>query len=260
MNRETLYPAGMGIDKHAVLYKSKNKMVRAINQKYKGFYLDLLNDKVIKELILKDILIQTEKSNFNIEGHDLVLEHPILPFVSYPFEWTPSMFKEASKTILKLNIVLMKHGLCTQDAHPWNILFDGTKPKFIDFTSIVRLPSSGKWIALEEFNNYCLNSLILMSKGYQTTARSLLREIFCYPDSFLVNRLSENKIKCFPAASKTIAIKMLSRMPPSTAKVLRDAFVIFYENRVACSKKVTGVLDLELLLNKIDSIDVKPKQ
>ena len=71
------------------------------------------------------------------------------------------MFKDAALNILKLNMALVKHGLCTQDAHPWNVLFDGRFPKFVDFTSIIKIPEYGVSYVIKEFNEYCTNPLLL---------------------------------------------------------------------------------------------------
>ena len=77
-------------------------------------------------------------------GYETVLEHERVPFVSYPHEWSASMFKEAALLHNALYERLEDHGLTLKDWHPLNILFSGTNPVFVDFTSIIpidRLPS-----------------------------------------------------------------------------------------------------------------------
>ena len=46
------------------------------------------------------------------------------------------MLKEAALLTLDLCIRLAEKELTLQDAHPWNILFDGHHPVFIDLGSI----------------------------------------------------------------------------------------------------------------------------
>lgn len=72
-------------------------------------------------------------------AYDLVLEHERVPFVSYPHEWSASMLKAAALLHIDLYIELGRHGLTIKDWHPYNILFDGPKPVFVDFTSIIPL-------------------------------------------------------------------------------------------------------------------------
>jgi len=66
------------------------------------------------------------------------IKHPKYA-ISYPHEWTVSMFKDALLLHLKLFIELDKHGLTLKDAIPQNIVFDGACVKFIDFFSLVFL-------------------------------------------------------------------------------------------------------------------------
>ena len=69
--------------------------------------------------------------------YEMVLEHERVPFVSYPHEWSASMFKEAALLHVALYERLEEHSLTLKDWHPLNILFSGTKPVFVDFTSII---------------------------------------------------------------------------------------------------------------------------
>jgi SAM-dependent methyltransferase len=74
-------------------------------------------------------------------GYEIVLEHERVPFVSYPHEWPASMLRDAALFHLQLFQTLGARGLTLKDWHPYNILFDGTQPKFVDFTSIVPAPA-----------------------------------------------------------------------------------------------------------------------
>jgi SAM-dependent methyltransferase len=85
-------------------------------------------------------IVATHELDFNPHPefyYDLVLEHERIPFVSYPHEWSSSMFKEAALLHVALYERLTEHGLTLKDWHPLNILFSGTKPVFVDFTSII---------------------------------------------------------------------------------------------------------------------------
>jgi SAM-dependent methyltransferase len=73
--------------------------------------------------------------------YEIVLEHERIPFISYPHEWSASMFKEAALMHVALFERLQEHGLTLKDWHPLNILFSGTRPVFVDFTSIVPIES-----------------------------------------------------------------------------------------------------------------------
>ena len=70
-------------------------------------------------------------------AYEMVLEHERIPFVTYPHEWSASMFKEAALFHIALYERLEEHGLTIKDWHPHNILFSATRPVFVDFTSII---------------------------------------------------------------------------------------------------------------------------
>lgn len=79
-------------------------------------------------------------------GYEMMLEHARVPFVTFPHEWPASMLQTAAKFHVRLFQRLGEQGLTLKDWHPYNILFDGTEPVFVDFTSIIPaadLPKQG---------------------------------------------------------------------------------------------------------------------
>ncbi|MFN2601795.1 MAG: class I SAM-dependent methyltransferase [Gemmatimonadaceae bacterium] len=70
-------------------------------------------------------------------GYEIVLEHERVPFVSYPHEWPASMLRDAALFHVALFKELAPRGLTLKDWHPYNVLFEGTTPRFVDFTSII---------------------------------------------------------------------------------------------------------------------------
>jgi SAM-dependent methyltransferase len=72
-------------------------------------------------------------------GYETVLEHERVPFVSYPHEWPASMLRDAALFHIDLFQELGERGLTLKDWHPYNVLFDGAAPRFVDFTSIIPL-------------------------------------------------------------------------------------------------------------------------
>lgn len=57
--------------------------------------------------------------------------------ITYPFEWTANMFKDAALFQLALTKELDISGLTLKDALPNNIVFDACRPVFVDFFSLV---------------------------------------------------------------------------------------------------------------------------
>lgn len=84
------------------------------------------------------------------------------------------MLKSAALATLDLALALGDEDAMLQDAHPWNIVFDGTQPYFVDFTSITPAEERLIWPALGQFEACFVRPLQLMSWGLGQAARGLL--------------------------------------------------------------------------------------
>lgn len=264
-SNERLIPFGMGIDRHCSLFKAPGKVIRAIKPEHTAFYEKVLENKAVQDLIDSGMLIPAKKSDIQIAGHELVFEHPLLPAVSYPFEWTPSMYKDAAISLLKLNLQLMKENYCVHDAHPWNLLFNGTRPVFVDFTSIIKSAQGNIWQARSQFIECFLNPLLLMQAGFPTTARQLLREIFLYPDQQFIDRVVNGKLsvsKFRRARNRSIDFAMnTARKLPQKMKTPIGMFARTVKRASPdwLSSESASIPDIERLLERVEAIDVRPK-
>lgn len=89
------------------------------------------------------------------------LEHPRLPFISYPFEWTFSMLRDAARLQLDLIEEALAEGLILKDATPYNIQFPAGRPQFIDIGSFERYRSGEPWLGYRQFCRQFLYPLML---------------------------------------------------------------------------------------------------
>jgi hypothetical protein len=62
----------------------------------------------------------------------IVLEHPPLPFISYPYEWSFAALKAAALHHLEVHQAALERGMTLSDASAYNIQFIGARPIFID--------------------------------------------------------------------------------------------------------------------------------
>ena len=82
----------------------------------------------------------------------LLLEHERIPFASYPAEWPAEMLHAAAKLTLQLAAQLLPHGIGLKDATPYNVLFRGPRPVFIDVLSFERRnPGDCTWAPYGQF-------------------------------------------------------------------------------------------------------------
>lgn len=82
----------------------------------------------------------------------LLLEHEAIWFPSYPHEWPAEMLWEAGRLTLELCDRSLEHGFGLKDATPYNVLFCGPRPVFVDVLSFEpRDPTDFVWRAYGQF-------------------------------------------------------------------------------------------------------------
>lgn len=130
----------IGCDEDGDLFLERGRIYRGIHRGKGKIYRNILSICIHNRLfdigIVKTEEIKLKDNNF-LKKYDLLLKHEKIPIVSYPHEWSSEMLKEAAIFHLDLFNKLNKFGLTLKDWHPLNILFYGTKPVFVDFTSII---------------------------------------------------------------------------------------------------------------------------
>ena len=103
---------------------------------------------------------------------DLVVKHPRIWFPSYPYEWPPEMLEAAGLLTLEISAKLLVIGWALKDATPFNILFHGTKPVFIDLLSFEKRSAGDPiWLPYQQFVNTFLLPL-LVNKRFGVTLRT----------------------------------------------------------------------------------------
>jgi hypothetical protein len=104
-------------------------------------------------------LIDGHKAQRN--GWSAVLRHERIAFVSYPYEWSFSMLRDAA--LLELDLVLdgLDDGLILKDASPYNVQWSGAQPVFIYIGSFERIRAGEPWAGYRQFCMLFLYPLLL---------------------------------------------------------------------------------------------------
>jgi hypothetical protein len=158
-------------DLHGRLFWWQGQLLRGITAEHANFYRSILDRSFVKEMTRDGLLIETEFTGLSTESYPLILRHRSLPFVSYAYEWCFQTLKDAAILVLDIQARLMREGLTLHDAHPWNVVFDGCRPVYVDFCSIKASDGSGVWGAFDEFCRFFLNPLKLMAQGQAKIGR-----------------------------------------------------------------------------------------
>jgi len=81
-----------------------------------------------------------------------IIEHDPVYFPSYPHEWPAEMLHAAGTLTLDLAMRSLSDGYGLKDATPFNILFQGPKPVFVDVLSFEpRVPGDPIWLPYSQF-------------------------------------------------------------------------------------------------------------
>lgn len=95
----------------------------------------------------------------------MVVEHAPVPFASYAYEWSGEMLRAAALLTLDLAEGLLGSGLGLKDATPYNVLFRGARPVFVDVLSFERRdPHEHTWLAYGQFVRTFLLPLLAYSR------------------------------------------------------------------------------------------------
>ena len=119
----------------------------------------------LQEREMIPVTTEVDKSQFADVAEDVahILEHERLPWISFPYEWTFSVLKEAALLHLDVQIEALNRGVVLSDATAYNVQFVGTRPVFIDTLSFRRYREGEYWTGHRQFCEQFLNPLLLSS-------------------------------------------------------------------------------------------------
>jgi hypothetical protein len=102
---------------------------------------------------VRDLLAQPEfRAVYEGSGAEMVVEHERIPFPSYPYEWPPEMLHAAAALTLDIALELLPESLGVKDGTPYNVLYRGPEPVFIDVLSFEkRDPDDPTWLPYAQF-------------------------------------------------------------------------------------------------------------
>ena len=126
-----------------------------------------------RELLAAGSLPRTEVQS-GTEAGTLVLQHERIPFISYPYEWPAEMLSAAGALTLDIALAGIESDWGLKDATPFNVLFRGPRPVFVDILSFERRqPKDSIWIAYAQFVRTFLLPLLIERDHGVPASRSL---------------------------------------------------------------------------------------
>ena len=146
-----------------------NKVYRTLSPKAVARMNSLINLPFFKEWMDKEMLVRTKlliseeifPKNFKVTEY--VLWHEKIPCITYPFEWTFSMLKEAALLTLDLMEKLLADNFILKDGTAWNLCFYKGHACFYDILSIDTYQEGQPWEGLSQFLQEFLYPLMLQA-------------------------------------------------------------------------------------------------
>jgi hypothetical protein len=108
-----------------------------------------------------DVASNTLEPQSQVPAGSIILEHERIPFVSYPYEWTFGMLRDAALLHLDIQDCALRYNWLLKDSTPYNVQFRGVNPLFIDVLSFAPLQPGECWVGYNQFCRMMLYPLML---------------------------------------------------------------------------------------------------
>lgn len=146
-------------DPSGFLFRRDGVLFRQINQSYALNYQLLMESGLYGRLTELELLVPHQESHITPPEPILafkVIQPQEIPFISYPYEWSFSMFKDAALATLQIQKIALEHGMSLKDASAYNIQFYNGHPILIDTLSFERYVEGKPWVAYRQFCQHFL--------------------------------------------------------------------------------------------------------
>jgi SAM-dependent methyltransferase len=155
-------------DPYGFVYRRDGVLLRQINRVAEADWAAARETGLLGSLQAAGLLIGHEPAPLDWAADASiaidVIRPELVPFVSYPYEWTFGQLKAAALLTLRVQGEAMSRGLELRDASAYNVQFIGSEPIFIDTLSFRRAATGAPWIAYRQFCEHLLAPLSLMAR------------------------------------------------------------------------------------------------
>lgn len=155
-------------DRSSHVYHSGGRVLRALSAEAHAAFRRVVESGLWAELESRGTVVGTREldrrdwpESLAAEGWAAVLEHERVPFVSYPYEWTFEMLRDAALLQLDLLGTALRRDATFKDATPYNFQFVGARPVLIDVPSLEPYRPGAPWVGYRQFTSQFLYPLLL---------------------------------------------------------------------------------------------------
>jgi hypothetical protein len=153
-------------DPNGFVFRRGSVLYRQVNEVHRPHFDRFIESGLYDRLIADELLVAHEDADVSLaaapDAYRVILPEQI-PFISYPYEWSFSMLRDAALVTLRIQELALDHGMSLRDATAYNLTFRGGRPLFLDTTSFELVPEGRPWVAYRQFCQHFLAPLVLMS-------------------------------------------------------------------------------------------------
>ena len=217
-----------------------DKVYRGLTIEGREAFYRLKEIGLLAELEQKSLIPTSSVTNYNTQYFDVVIEHEKIAPASFVYEWPFDMVKAAGECILNVNLIAAKYNYQTIDAHPYNVLFKGCQPLFIDLGSLIAVENATGWNALEEFYGYFKYPLRIWNDISYPMARRLYDEDLSFISSDDYNRLINLSTPSYVKKIRALKQKISGRVTNKVSKTLIEKLETYKSDlKVLTRNKIT---------------------
>jgi hypothetical protein len=157
-------------DPSGFIFKKDGIIYRQVNNSFKEHFDHFTASGCYQHLAEKGLLIPHELIAENLSGDErcyVTLKPVHIAFISYPYEWSFDMLKDAALLTLRLVKEALNYEMVLKDATPFNIQWHNGRLVFIDSLSFEKYNES-PWSAYRQFCEAFLGPLLLMHYSKQS--------------------------------------------------------------------------------------------
>jgi len=153
-------------DPSGFLFYRDGSLYRQVNITYKENYDHLVSSGLYATLAGAGLLLPHKEVDIEGARPDRaykIIKPEVIPFISYPYEWSFSQLKMGALTTLEIAKRSLDFGMSLKDSSAYNIQFRKGRPIFIDTLSFEKYRAGEPWVAYRQFCQHFLAPLTLMS-------------------------------------------------------------------------------------------------
>jgi hypothetical protein len=164
--RAAAEPASFRDPANRVFYADDGSVLRGLTSEALDDFRVVAATGFFRRAVADGRIVETdlvEPAPAGLDGYAAALRHERVPFVSYPYEWSFSMLRDAALLQLQLLLDALQDDVILKDGSSYNVQWRGVTPVFVDVGSLEPLRPGEAWAGYRQFCMLNLYPLLLQA-------------------------------------------------------------------------------------------------